>query len=224
MTEQIWTGGCLCGAIRYRATALPIRGVSVIAPCAAGIPARRRSRSCTFPARSFTWAAANLRSISHPSSPSAASARTAGAPCPCTRKSIYYDQIFLNIPLNAENAKKFVTTLITNPGYPDPNGPNPNRTGGPISPLPQRPSQFDPDNRTPYTEQLTAGMQRQLGRTFSVSADIVRARGLGLLRSMDANYPNLDDPSRTRPDPRYQRITVVETEGNSWYSGIAGWH
>jgi Carboxypeptidase regulatory-like domain/TonB dependent receptor/TonB-dependent Receptor Plug Domain len=132
---------------------------------------------------------------------------------------IYYDQIFLNIPLNAENAKKFVTTLITNPGYPDPNGPNPNRTGGPISPIPST-VQFDPDNRTPYTEQLTAGVQRQLGRTFSVSADIVRARGLGLLRSMDANYPNLDDPARARPNPQFQRITVVETEGNSWYTAL----
>jgi outer membrane receptor protein involved in Fe transport len=132
---------------------------------------------------------------------------------------IYYDQIFLNIPLNAENAKKFVTTLITNPGYPDPNGPNPNRTGGPISPIPST-VQFDPDNRTPYTEQITAGVQRQLGRTFSVSADIVRARGLGLLRSMDANYPNLDDPARRRPNPNFQRITVVETQGNSWYTGL----
>ena len=132
---------------------------------------------------------------------------------------IYYDQIFLNIPLNAENAKKFVTTLITNPGYPDPNGPNPNRTGGPISPIPST-VQFDPDNRTPYTEQMTAGVQRQLGRTFSVSADIVRARGIGLLRSMDANYPNLDDPARRRPNPNFQRITVVETQGNSWYTGL----
>jgi len=132
---------------------------------------------------------------------------------------IYYDQIFLNIPLNAENAKKFVTTLITNPGYPDPNGPNPNRTGGPISPIPST-VQFAPDNRTPYTEQITAGVQRQLGRTFSVSADLVRARGLGLLRSMDANYPNLDDPARTRPDARFQRVTIVETEGNSWYTGL----
>jgi hypothetical protein len=132
---------------------------------------------------------------------------------------IYYDQIFLNIPLNAENAKKFVTTLITNPGYPDPRGPNPLRTGGPVSPTPST-VQFDPDNRTPYTEQITAGVQRQIGRTFSISADIVRARGLGLLRSMDANYPNLDDPARTRPNPAYQRITIVETEGNSWYTGL----
>jgi hypothetical protein len=53
-----------------------------------------------------------------------------------------------------------------------------------------------------------------------VAADIVRARGLGLLRSMDANYPDLDNPARTRPNPAYQRITIVETEGNSWYTGL----
>lgn len=132
---------------------------------------------------------------------------------------IYYDQIFLNIPLNAENAKKFVQTLISNPGFPDPNGPNPNRTGGPITPIPSS-TQFAPGNRTPYTEQLTAGVQRQIGRTFSISADLVRARGLGLLRSSDANYPNLDDPSRARPNPSFQRITIVETKGNSWYTGL----
>jgi hypothetical protein len=132
---------------------------------------------------------------------------------------IYYDQIFLNIPLNAENAKKFVQTLISNPGYPDPNGPNPNRTGGPITPIPSS-TQFAPGNRTPYTEQITGGVQRQFGRTFSVSADLVRARGFGLLRSTDANYPNLDDPARARPNPLFQRITVVETKGNSWYTGL----
>src|SRR5687768_4664387 len=132
---------------------------------------------------------------------------------------IYYDQIFLNIPLNAENAKKFVQTLITNPGYPDPNGPNPNRTTGPITPTPST-VQFAPDNRTPYTQQITAGVQRQIGRSFSVSADLVRARGLGLLRSIDANYPDLDDPLRRRPNASFQRITVVETAGNSWYTGL----
>jgi hypothetical protein len=136
-----------------------------------------------------------------------------------TNAGIYYDQIFLNIPLNAENAKKFVQTLITNPGYPDPNGPNPNRTTGPITPTPST-VQFAPDNSTPYTQQITAGVQRQIGRTFSVSADLVRARGLGLLRSIDANYPDLDDPLRRRPNTAFQRITVVQTAGNSWYTGL----
>ena len=137
-----------------------------------------------------------------------------------TNAGIYYDQIFLNIPLNAENAKKFVQTLITNPGYPDPNGPNPNRTTtGPTTPIPST-TQFAPDNHTPYTQQITGGIQRQIGNTLSISADLVRARGLGLLRSIDANYPNLDDPARTRPNPSFQRITIVETQGNSWYTGL----
>lgn len=132
---------------------------------------------------------------------------------------IYYDQVFLNIPLNAENAKKFVQTLITNPGYPDPYGPNPNRTGGPIVPTPSS-TRFAEDNRTPYTQQLTVGFQQQVGQTFSVGIDLVNARGRGLLRSSDLNYPNLDDPSRLRPDPNFQRITVVQTLGRSWYTGL----
>ena len=136
---------------------------------------------------------------------------------------IYYDQIFLNIPLNAENAKKFVQTLISNPGFPDPNGPNPNRTGGPITPIPSS-TQFAPGNRTPYTEQLTAGVQRQIGRTFSVSADLVRARGFGLLRSSDANYPNLDDPSRARPNLVVPAHHDRRDQGQLLVHGTAGRH
>lgn len=132
---------------------------------------------------------------------------------------IYYDQVFLNIPLNAENAKKFVTTLITNPGYPDPQGPNPNRTGGPILPTPST-VRFADNNRTPFTQQVTVGFQQQIGRNFSVAADLVSSRGRNLLRSTDLNYPDLDDPLRRRPDPAYQRVTVVETLGRSWYTGL----
>ncbi len=132
---------------------------------------------------------------------------------------VYYDQVFLNIPLNAENAKKFVQTLITNPGYPDPYGPNPSRTGGPIVPIPSS-TRFAEDNRTPFTQQLTVGFQQQIGRTFSVGVDLVSSRGQNLLRSSDLNYPNLDDPLRRRPDPNFQRITVVQTLGRSWYTGL----
>jgi hypothetical protein len=132
---------------------------------------------------------------------------------------IYYDQIFLNIPLNAENAKKFVQTLITNPGYPDPRGPNPIRIGTSTA-APPSSTRFAEDNTTPYTQQLTIGFQQQIGQTFSMAIDLVSARGRGLLRSSDLNYPNLDDPLRRRPDPNFQRITVVETLGNSWYTGL----
>ena len=55
MTEPLLEGGCLCGAIRYRATAAPIRGV--ICHCTmcrrhSGAPALSFVH---FPARSFTW-------------------------------------------------------------------------------------------------------------------------------------------------------------------------
>ena len=133
---------------------------------------------------------------------------------------IYYDQIFLNIPLNAENAKKFVQTLISNPGYPDPNGPESRIAPADRSRRFRARRSLRRTTGRPTREQLTAGVQRQFGRTFSVSADLVRARGFGLLRSSDANYPNLDDPARARPNPSFQRITIVETKGNSWYTGL----
>ena len=130
---------------------------------------------------------------------------------------IYYDQIFLNIPLNAENAKKFVQTLISNPGYPDPNGPNPTAPAdrsrrsrarrslrpGTGRPIPSR-------SRPACSVSLAARSRFQptwSARVASVCSD-----------SSDANYPNLDDPARARPNPSFQRITIVETMGNSWYT------
>ena len=55
MAEHAWEGGCLCGAIRYRATAAPIRGV--ICHCSM---CRRHSGALAlsfvhFPANQFTW-------------------------------------------------------------------------------------------------------------------------------------------------------------------------
>ncbi len=132
---------------------------------------------------------------------------------------VYYDQVFLNIPLNAENAKKFVNTIVTNPGYPDPYGPNPNRVGPSTVPPPST-VRFSDAVHTPYTQQYTIGVQQQIGERFSVAADLVNAQGYGLLRSLDANYPNLDDPLRRRPDPNFGRVTVVETTGSSWYTGL----
>ena len=50
-----WTGGCLCGAVRFRATAEPTRAVS----CHCGI-CRRHSGAAFltfvhFPVKAFTW-------------------------------------------------------------------------------------------------------------------------------------------------------------------------
>ena len=53
--DQNWTGGCLCGAVRYRATAAPLRAVS----CHCG-QCRRASGAAFltfvhFPRDAFTW-------------------------------------------------------------------------------------------------------------------------------------------------------------------------
>lgn len=132
---------------------------------------------------------------------------------------IYYDQIFLNIPLNAENAKKFVQTLIQNPGYPEPLGPNPNRTTGPVTPTPST-TQFADDTTTPFSEQVSVGVQREITGQLAITADGVWARGYGLMRARDINYPDLNDPLRRRPNPNFQVIRVIETKGHSWYKAL----
>jgi hypothetical protein len=45
----------------------------------------------------------------------------------------------------------------------------------------------NPDRRTPYTDQLTAGYERQLSNTMAVSADYVHAFSRDLLMSKDLN-------------------------------------
>jgi hypothetical protein len=127
----------------------------------------------------------------------------------------YYDQIILAIARDAKNA--FVQRLVQNPGFPDPFGPNPNRRGGPPPPSTTR---FAEETKTPSTEQASIGVQRELPGQVSLAADVVWARGRGLLISRDLNYPDLTDPDRRRPDPNFQQITVVETRGHSWYRGL----
>ena len=95
---------------------------------------------------------------------------------------IYYDQIFLNIPLNAENAKKFVQTLISNPGYPDPNGPNP-----------------EPDRRTDHADS-------QLDAVCAGQPDAVHRADHG--RRAASDWPHVLDFSRPGPRPRLRPAAI----------------
>jgi hypothetical protein len=132
---------------------------------------------------------------------------------------LYFDQVFLNIPLNAEDATKFVGTLIANPGYPDALGPNPNRTGGPITPTPNT-VLFAADADTPYTRQGTIGVSREIAGGFALTADFVAANGYELLVTRDLNTPSLSDPARRRPNPAFGFIRAVESRGHSWYKAL----
>jgi carboxypeptidase family protein/TonB-dependent receptor-like protein len=131
----------------------------------------------------------------------------------------YYDQVPLAVANAAEQAKTSHQILITNPGYPDPLSLNPNgNMPGPPKPNTTRLL----DMRVPYTDQFTVGIQRALISQLAITADVVQARGRHLLVTHDLNYPDLNAPTlpRPRPDSSVQRVSTVESLGNSWYRGL----
>jgi hypothetical protein len=131
---------------------------------------------------------------------------------------LYYDQVLFNALINMERGDSVVQTLIVTPGYPDPLGPSPRRTGERTT-LPPGTARFVEEIRTPYTEQGSVGMRHLRGQ-LALTVDGVWSRGHNLLRTRDMNYPDLDDPARRRPDPTFQAITTRETKGNSWYKAL----
>lgn len=131
---------------------------------------------------------------------------------------LFYDQVFLIISSNAMRAATVTQTLFSNPGYPDPFGPNPRRSGSINIAIPST-TVLAPGMHTPVTEQASIGI-RQMRGAFAITIDGVWARGRHLLRSIDLNYPNLESPGRPRPDPAWQRILTRDSNGNSWYRGL----
>lgn len=130
----------------------------------------------------------------------------------------YYDQVYLLVAREVEQAAGVAQVRINNPGYPDPLGPNPNRTG-PTRFVPSA-TRYGERMKTPLAAEATIGVQRELGARTVVAVDGVWARGWHLLAARDLNYPDLNDPGRRRPDPNFQVIRAYETRGNSWYSGL----
>jgi carboxypeptidase family protein/TonB-dependent receptor-like protein len=130
---------------------------------------------------------------------------------------LFYDQVLLIISSNALRAATVTQTLFSNPGYPDPFGPNPRR--GSINVAVPSTTVLAPGMNTPVTEQASVGIRHMRG-PFALTIDGVWARGRHLLRSIDLNYPDLDNPSRPRPDPAFQRILTRDSNGNSWYRGL----
>jgi hypothetical protein len=103
---------------------------------------------------------------------------------------------------------------------------------------------FAEDNwRTPYTQQADFGIERQLGSKMSLTASYVWSRGVAFTTIRDSNIGPEGPPvtyqirdasganvgAYTTPtyrranlvDPRYQRIGVLESRGNTWYNALA---
>src|SRR5262249_27727383 len=90
----------------------------------------------------------------------------------------YYNELLM--PIARDGAVGFVQLTISQPGYQgDP------RTADPYGPNPRRPGPAQASfsvNRlaptaTPYTDQLSVGVQHQVGHDLGISIDLVRALG-----------------------------------------------
>jgi hypothetical protein len=108
--------------------------------------------------------------------------------------------------------------VIAFPGYPDPSGQNPRRPAtAPTQPLKQG-GYSDGREDTPYGDQFSIGVGRELGADFAVTADYVSTRGKNNPRAFDHNYP--DPVTGLRPRPDYAQYWTYDTTGHIWYDGL----
>ncbi len=100
-----------------------------------------------------------------------------------------------------------------------------------------------PNFRSPYTQQGTFAIDRQLSRSMGVTASYIWTRGIGLYTQRDLNL-GTPGPTETytidnaagavvgsyttpvyvlgnRVDPRYSSILQIENGGQSWYNALA---
>ncbi|HXB67682.1 MAG TPA: TonB-dependent receptor [Candidatus Acidoferrales bacterium] len=103
---------------------------------------------------------------------------------------------------------------------------------------------MDPHSRTPYSEQATFAVERQLGRDLALTASYIWSRGVQLMAVRDLNLPPLSSTNftysivdangsptgsyttpmylgATRPDARYGAIYQDENGVNSYYNALA---
>ncbi len=118
---------------------------------------------------------------------------------------------------------------IINPGYPDPNGANPNntsiamplKTGAFSCTTLANPAIRPPtcgNQQTPYADDLSIGIGKQLGHGISFNVDFLRNDGHRLPRPYDQNAPNI--VTGVRPIPGYAELYNYDTSGQSWYNAI----
>ena len=97
---------------------------------------------------------------------------------------------------------------ISNPGYPDPLS-----SGGTLATQPSSIVRFAPDIREPYTLQFGLGIERQLNKSLTATANYINTRGINLYRSRDINAPL--SPFLQRPDPTIGILRQVESTAHS---------
>ena len=132
----------------------------------------------------------------------------------------YYDKVNLEIARAGE--ANFETLTITNPGFQgdlrvfDPWAPS-RRPGARRTTVS---TNEHTATQTPYADQASVGVQRQIGRHVAITADVVRALGRRQPIRRDLNYPDPITHVRPDPDPTILQKVTVETTAHSWYTGL----
>jgi hypothetical protein len=109
------------------------------------------------------------------------------------------------------------TTVLVNPGYPNPSAPNP-RGGTSLGGGLKTGGYSDGTEQTPYADQVSIGVARELSAQFAVTADYIHTRGQHYVRAFDHNFP--DPVTGLKPRPDYAQYWTYDTNGNMWYNGL----
>jgi outer membrane receptor protein involved in Fe transport len=96
---------------------------------------------------------------------------------------------------------------VSNPGYPDPLS-----SGGAFDAQPTGIVRFAPDIRSPYTLQYSLGVERQLTKSLTATANYINTRGVKLFRSRNINAPP-PPLFLERPDPALAVVRHIESAG-----------
>ena len=105
---------------------------------------------------------------------------------------------------DGQRLRKYV---LTNPGFPDPLS-----AGQPLSAQPSSVVRLAPNVVIPYTLQSSLGLERQLQKSLTLTANYYHTRGINLFRSRDVNAP-LPPLFGSRPDPDFSLVRRIESTG-----------
>ncbi len=106
----------------------------------------------------------------------------------------------------AVDGRRQFDTYILNPSFPDP------LSAGPGVTLPASRMQVNQQLRSPYIEQASLSIQRQMSGHLYLTGSYLYQRGVHLLRARDLNAPV---PGFGRPDTSAGNIIEVESSANS---------
>ena len=87
--------------------------------------------------------------------------------------------------------------------------------------LPPSAVAFDRDLKTPWLQQWSVGLQRQLGGRRAVAVAYVGSKGHDLLTARDINQADASPmPFNLRPDPRFGDIIALQSSATSRYDAL----